>query len=614
MSVSWLYRKVSGRRSILALIVMLSLSLNMIHLNREGYGNLYYAAGVKSMLESWHNFFFLSYDPGGFVSIDKPPLGFWIQTGFAKLLGFHGWVLMLPQVLAGVLSVWVLYRLVSKVFGTQSGLIAALILAITPISVAAARNNTIDSLLVLTVLLAAWLLFKGLEPNSSMRWFMGSAVMIGLGFNIKMLEAYLVLPAFIFMLMVNSRLTWQRKVKQLSIAAVIMFVVSLAWAVIVDFTPASIRPYIGSTTHNSVLELMLQHNAMDRFDGINNFLRWIRPDLGGQISWLLPLSLLSAVFMLWKAPIFKPLELSFRQKNMVFWLAWLIPMIISFGAATLFHRYYTVMMAPAITALSGVGLVNFGKAVVKRRRSGWILFAAIPIMASFAITIVWSFPHLRMSLSFTIGGLALASLLALAFMLLCRQAHAYMRAFAITACMLTFLAGPFAWAVTPAVYGASDSDPVAGPSLMNRHISDPEAMEDKHLINFLMTHYIKGHFLVATPKAQASSPLILDTGLPILTLGGYSGTDPILTSAHLQLLAQKGTIQYFLLPKITSFGATKTYADWVQKHCIIVNSIDGNAFSKVLKNSVVLYQYTDQRHELKLSKWGDSAFYPFTPV
>src|ERR1700730_3668952 len=123
MKISRLFRSSRQEQILLFLIATLSLLLNTINLNREGYGNLYYAAGVKSMLVSWHNFFYLSYDPGGFVSIDKPPLGFWLQTISAELFGFHGWALMLPQVIAGVLSVLILYSLVRPVFGSSSALI-----------------------------------------------------------------------------------------------------------------------------------------------------------------------------------------------------------------------------------------------------------------------------------------------------------------------------------------------------------------------------------------------------------------------------------------------------------------------------------------------------------
>jgi 4-amino-4-deoxy-L-arabinose transferase-like glycosyltransferase len=584
MKVIHLFRTIRREQSLLLLITMLSLFLNTLHLNREGYGNLYYAAGIKSMLESWHNFFYLAYDPGGFVSIDKPPLGFWLQALSAKMFGFHGWALILPQVLASVVSVLILYRLVSRVFGANSGLIASLILAVTPISVATARNNTIDSMLVFAVLAAAWMLFKAIEHKEGLRWMIASAIMIGLAFNIKMLEAYLVLPAFILIIILQRRLTKLQKMKQLSIAAVFLVVVSLMWAVIVDLTPTNLRPYVGSTKHNSVLELMLQHNAAGRFNGVNNPFRFLAPNLGGQISWLLPLSVLSALFILWKAPLLQPMRLNLQQRNVLFWLAWLIPMVVSFGAATLFHRYYTVMMAPAIAALSGVGLVRLWQAAVKRKQSGWILFAGILLLAMFAITIAWSYPQLRLPLSFTIGGLAAASLLALVFMLLRQQSSVFVQAFAKVTCLLALLAGPIVWSVTPSVFGATGSDPVAGPELIHRHVANPETMEDEQITDFLLSHYVKGNYLVATLKAETSSPLILDTGLPVLTLGGYNGTDPILTRGNLQLLAQKGVIQYFLVSKSIMINNNNYYTAWIQQHCHIV----------VLNASIILYQYSGQ--------------------
>ncbi len=122
-------------RIVLFAIVALSAVLNFIGLSREGYDNEYYSAAVKSMSLSWHNFFFNSFDPGGFVTIDKPPLGFWFQVASVKLFGFNGVAILLPQALAGVLAVALLYHLVARTFGRSAGLIAALALAITPISV-----------------------------------------------------------------------------------------------------------------------------------------------------------------------------------------------------------------------------------------------------------------------------------------------------------------------------------------------------------------------------------------------------------------------------------------------------------------------------------------------
>ncbi len=146
----------SRRRQALAAILLLAALCDFYGLQRSGYANLYYAAAIRSMLQSWHNFYFVSFDPGGFVSVDKPPLGFWIQAASANLLGFSGFSILLPQALAGVASVGVLYLIVRRIFGALAGLLAALFLALTPVSVVTNRNNTIDSLLVLTALLAAY--------------------------------------------------------------------------------------------------------------------------------------------------------------------------------------------------------------------------------------------------------------------------------------------------------------------------------------------------------------------------------------------------------------------------------------------------------------------------
>ncbi len=141
--------KLTKERLLLPLIMLLSGILNFTNLSIEGYSNQYYAAGVKSMTMSFKNFFFVSFDPSGFVTIDKPPLGFWIQAIFAKIFGFSGWSILLPEALAGVLSVALIYIIVKKAFGSAAGLLSALFLAVTPVFVAVSRNNTCDNLLVL---------------------------------------------------------------------------------------------------------------------------------------------------------------------------------------------------------------------------------------------------------------------------------------------------------------------------------------------------------------------------------------------------------------------------------------------------------------------------------
>src|SRR4051794_39190849 len=255
-------------RLALAAILVLSAFLNLFRLTSEGYGNSYYAAGVKNMLTSWHNFFFVSFD-AGFVSVDKPPLGLWIQAASAYVFGFHGWSLLLPQALAGILCVALLYHLVSRTFGPVAGLIAALVMAVTPIVVVTSRNNTADMLVVLTVLIAAWAVLRATE-SGSLRWLLLCAVVVGLGFNIKMMQAFLVLPALYLLYLVAAPVSRLRRFVHLGLATVVLLVVSLSWAVVVDLTPSTERPYVGSSQNNSALELASGYNGLSRLVGRGN--------------------------------------------------------------------------------------------------------------------------------------------------------------------------------------------------------------------------------------------------------------------------------------------------------------------------------------------------------
>src|SRR5205807_3316703 len=199
-------------------------------------------------------------------TIDKPPVGFWFEVASAKLFGFTPFSVLVPQALAGVLSVLLLYYLVQRHFGVVAGLLAALALALSPISIVTNRNITIDSTLALTLLVGAWAVLRAAETGR-LRWLLLSAVIVGIGFNIKMLEAYLVVPAFgLLYLLAAPRSIWKR-IGHLAIAGALLLVISLSWVVAVDLIPASQRPYVGSTQDNSELSLALGYNGIQRLLG-----------------------------------------------------------------------------------------------------------------------------------------------------------------------------------------------------------------------------------------------------------------------------------------------------------------------------------------------------------
>ncbi|MCL6457077.1 MAG: glycosyltransferase family 39 protein, partial [Gorillibacterium sp.] len=250
----------------LILIALLSAFFNGYNIWDERYVNTYYTTTVASMMQSLHNFFFASLDSAGFVTVDKPPVTFWIQTLSAELFGLHGWSVILPQALAGIGSVLLLYVLIKPTFGLAAARISALVMACSPVAVAVSRTNNIDSMLVFTLLLAAWLLFRGIKHNKS-GCLIGAFAVIGIAFNMKMLQAYMVVPALLVLIVIAWQVKRKRKISVIAGAVAVMLMVSFSWAVIVDFIPEDQRPYIGSSNTDSVLELALGYNGISRLTG-----------------------------------------------------------------------------------------------------------------------------------------------------------------------------------------------------------------------------------------------------------------------------------------------------------------------------------------------------------
>ncbi|EAG5353735.1 glycosyltransferase family 39 protein [Listeria monocytogenes] len=631
-------------------IMVIAIFFNFYGIWKDDTVNPYYTAAVTSMAQNFHNFFYGAFDPAGFITVDKPPVALWLQAISALIFGVHGWSVILPQALAGVGSVILLYVLVKPRFGAWAARITALIMALTPIAVAVTRTNNMDAILVFVLLLATFFLFKAVH-RAKIGWLLLSFALIGVGFNVKMLQAFMVVPAFLLFYFIATKLSWRKKLVQLVIALVLMLAVSVSWAVVVDQTAASERPYIGSSQTNSVLELAFGYNGMERLlgqetgtgssgnmemgtppstnssdsssttppsppsgsvqDGANGGtppqgnngtpptggpgnaakgggngskmtgntgmfgtgnagpLRLFQTALGDQISWFLPLAIIGmlAIFLAYRNENKRIYHLTSKQKEMVFWAAWLTPVAGFFSIAGFFHHYYLIMLAPPIAVLSGVGIVALFR--LYQDKENWQRFL-LPVAVALTGSLQAFFVATYLPILAVIIGIA-ALLMSISLLML-RQQPSKFTAKMTGLALAILLIAPTYWSLTPILYGGNSSLPEAGPQLKQSSGGGfADASVDSDLISYLQKNNTGETYLFGTTDATTAGPYIIKTKEAVMALGGFNGTDPTLTVKQLKQMIQAGEIKYFYLPS-NSKASDSDVVKWIQENGTEIDS------------------------------------------
>ena len=606
------------RGGMLAAVLAAAGALSVIGIWNESAGaNPYYAAAVRSMMESFHNFFYVSFDPGGFISVDKPPLALWLQTGSAFLFGFHAWSLILPESLAAVAAVYILYRTAARVFGFAAGILSAAALAVTPIFIAIARSNNVDAILILLTVLASDLLLRAAETGR-MRFLLLAMVTAGLGYNTKMLAAFMVLPAFAAAWLCTGGPRFSGRVGRLAVGGALLLAVSFSWSAAVDLTPAADRPYVGSSSTNSEINLAFGYNGILRvipglYRGTETSaassalktagaslsagpktasrdldevgrpgpLRLINQQLGSQVSWFLPLALIGGLAA--AADAFRRRRADRRPFiHLVFWLAWLIPMDIYYSfSAGYIHRYYLGMLTPCLAALAGIGAVSLWKRYRRGGKSSLLLPAAIFLTAALQIGLMFPFRHWSrylIEIVMMAGAAAAAALTAL------RGAHSRTPArIALAVGLVGLFISPAAWSASAILYNQGGGNPYAGPltaaasrpirlgSTVNtvfsfRGESRYESAErHNQLSDFLLRNRNHAKYLMAAYNAAGTESVIIDTGKPVMAVGGFSGNDHPLTPQQFEQMVQRRQIRYFLVTGIRP-GVQSAILQWVAAH------------------------------------------------
>lgn len=650
-------------------ILILAAFLYAWNIWEAGEANNFYTAAIVSMTKSFKNFWYASFDPAGFITVDKPPVALWFMTISAKIFGVHGWSVVLPSILFGIGSVYLIYNMVAKKFGRIPARIAALIMTLTPIVVADSRTNNMDATLVFFLLLSFWFVQKAVT-NKQQRYLWIGFALIGFSFNIKMLQAFMVLPALYLYYWIAAEFNWKKKIAHLSIATVFLAVFTLIWPLSVDMTNSSSRPYEGGSETNSALELAFGYNGTERllgqttgtggaFPGMGSSskssksmtppsgsskksstksssnaptppsgsskksangnppakpsgstkgnaptmptgskngqpggnkangggagtggagggafnigtagpFRLLQKELGPQISWLMLLAVfgvISSYAYFRGSKMKKWYALTPQRKELWLWLGWLVPVAGFFSVASFFHPYYTIMLAPAMAVLAGVGIYTMIKQW--REKSLWAMLLPLSILST-SILQAWYLTDYYPTLAWVllIAGIIISIPLFVLPWIAIKLRNK--RVWPIAALIIVMLA-PTWWSLTPTLAGSSDGIPSAGPSLLSSMGSGGglgSSQVDSTLLKYLEKHQGNAEYLFATDDSSTAAPYIIKTGKAVMAMGGFNGTDKAITLKQFKKLVKEGKLKYYYSGGKTG-GSNTAIVNWIKKN------------------------------------------------
>ncbi|GGK65187.1 ArnT family glycosyltransferase [Nocardia camponoti] len=482
------------------------------NLSANGWANTFYAAAVEAGSHSWKAFFFGSLDASNAITVDKTPLSFWPMEISARIFGMNSWSMLVPQVLLGVASVALLWAIVRRHYGANAGLLAGLLLAVTPVATLMFRFNNPDAMLVLLMLAAVWAMSRALL-DGRWRWLALCGMFVGLGFLAKQLQVLLVLPVLAVAYLLFGPPKLGKRVAQLLVAGVAMVAGAGWWVLIAQLWPAGSRPYFGGSQHNSIIELTLGYNGLDRLSGGSRehggfggpaganpdmtgapgmpggaslpsgggnpagaapdmsgmgmpggrspfgqagITRMFSESVGGQIAWLIPAAailFIAGLIATRRAPRTDP-----RRAVLALFGIWAAVSAIVFSLMSgTFHQYYTVALAPALagTVAAGVGLLWPSRTKVWVRATFALAVAAT---AATAWVLLNRTPDFVPWLRWVIVVVAIGAIGALAV-----SDRAKLAVVAVLASLFVGVAGPVAYSIDTLNTAHTGSIPLAGP-------------------------------------------------------------------------------------------------------------------------------------------------------
>lgn len=535
-------------------------------LGAAGWANEYYAAAVQAGTQNWKALLFGSIDPGNAITVDKPPAALWLMGLSGRIFGFGTLSMLVPQALMGVASVALVYGAVRRVSGYEAGLLAGAVLALTPVAALMFRFNNPDALLVLLLVVAGYCVTRALD-GSSTRWVALAGAAVGFAFLAKLLQALLITPALALVVLVAMPGSVRQRLWDLVVGLLAMLVSAGWYLALVSLWPKASRPYIGGSTDNSLLQLALGYNGLGRvfggdgnpgvglgegpgtgpdpmggspmFGGSTGITRMFGESMGTEISWLLPAAVIGLGAGLWFT---RRAERTDRTRAaLLLWGGWLVVTAVVFSFMKgIMHPYYTVALAPAVAALTGISVRELwrGRQFTVSR---WVLAAMV-----FG-TGIWNFvlldrtpdwlPWLRWTI--LVGAIVVAAVLAAGGHRLGRWTAAL-----AAAGLVAGLGGTAAYTVETVLNPHVGGVPISGPSRGGGGY-DGQASDNAEVKALLSQ--ADNRWAAATVGSHAAGSLELSTGASIMSIGGFSGGDNSPTLQQFQDYVADGQIHYFIV-------------------------------------------------------------------
>jgi 4-amino-4-deoxy-L-arabinose transferase-like glycosyltransferase len=550
----------------------------------------FYGAAARSMSESWHDFLFGAFDPAGTVTVDKLPGALWVQALSLRVFGFHIWALILPQVVEGVLTILVLYRAVRRLAGPAAGLTAAVVLAVTPITVLLSRGNVSDSMLILLLVLAADATSAALLTGS-LRQLLLAGVWVGLAFQTKMIQAWLALPALAAAYLLAAPAARLRtRCAHVALAGLVTVVVSLSWMTAVSLVPSQDRPYVDGSANDSVYTQVFDYNGLGRLTGnwatlagppsplliaakesgqlLNaetfgikaSWHRLLAGPFAADGGWLLPAAVAGALGVL----------ISRRRQGrrdplraaVVLWGGWWLVLAVFFSTGTFINSYYVAALVPAVAALCGAGIAACGPGPWPARVR--LIIAATVLgcagYGAYLMSGTTSGPVVLTAVALIVAAAAVAQLLLRASG---KAGQVSMVAFAGAAMLLL----PTAACVNGVIGGLGPFDSPFESSTTAHHnqLLAAAAPAITTAAQRLALHTPPGDALLGTDTSGLAQTYILYSGREVLPIGGYLGNVPAPTLATLQADISRGYVRLFILP--VSPPGSDPRVLWIESHC-----------------------------------------------